>query len=79
MRTKIDEKARYTYLKTTAVAKELDCGRDHVVSMIQAGKFPDLPDGTEGVIDIGTGSRPEWRIHPESFAMFKRGERAAAA
>lgn len=77
MRTRSQEVARYQWLKVAAVADELDCDDDLVRKHIHAGDFPDV-DGEPGVIDIGAGKVPEYRINPKSFALFRQASKVAA-
>lgn len=77
MRTQKQEVARHTYLRTTEVAGVLNVGRSHVADLVKSGAFPDLDDGQPGAIDVAKGSRPEYRIHPESLKLFQRARKVA--
>ena len=77
MRTREQEHARYTYLRPSEVAEHLGCDDDLVRDHIHAGAFPDV--GNEpGVVNIGTGKTPQYRIHPESLRAFVQRARVAA-
>lgn len=71
MRTAQQERARFTYLRTSEVADVLDCSRAHVVDLIQAGRLR--------AIDIATGSRPEYRVSPEALEEYERAAEVEAA
>lgn len=77
MRTRTQEHARYTYLTTTEVATTLACGDELVRSHVRAGAFPDVGD-EPGVVNIGSGRCPQYRIHPESLRLFLERARVAA-
>jgi hypothetical protein len=74
MRTRLQEVARFTWLRVIAVADELDCSDELVRAHVHAGRFPDVA-GEPGVIDIGSGKVPEYRINPESFRLFRQRQR----
>lgn len=63
MRTREQVRAAYVGLRVAVVAEALDCSVEHVHALIRMGAF-------QGVIDIGTGRRPEYRIPRESFERF---------
>lgn len=79
MRTAQQEVARFTHLTTADVAADLNVSRDHAAGLASSGAFPDLEDGTPGVIDVARGKRPEYRIHPESLELFKHQRKVDAA
>lgn len=72
MRTKAQEIAAYTWLRVSAVAEELDCSVQHVHDLIAADAFGD------GVINIGTGRRSEYRISREALDRFLRARTVIA-
>lgn len=72
MRTKAQEVAAYTWLRVSAVAEELGCSVQHVHDLIAANAFGD------GVIDIGTGRRSEYRISREALDRFLRARTVIA-
>lgn len=69
LRTPEQEQAAYRYLTSAQVADRLGCEQSHVATLIRAGQLR--------AINIGSGSRPEYRIHPDALAEFER-ERAVA-
>lgn len=72
MRTKEQEVARFTYLKTADVATRLNVSRSHVVDLIQAGALV--------AIDVALGGRPDYRIAPaalDAFEALRRVDEAA--
>ena len=72
MRTRQQEIAAYTWLRVSAVAEELDCSVQHVHDLIAADAFGD------GVINIGTGRRSEYRISREALDRFLRARTVIA-
>jgi hypothetical protein len=76
MRTAQQERARFTWLRPAQVAAELQCDDDTVRQHIHNGDFPDV-DGEPGVIDIGTGNVPQYRINPESFRLYRQAARVS--
>ena len=78
MRTRQQEIARHRWLKPSAVAAELDCDDDLVRDHIKAGDFPDV-DKEPGVINIGGGKVPQYRINPRSLEAFIRQSKVEAA
>lgn len=69
MRTKEQERARFTYLRTAEVAERLSVSRDHVVSLIQSGDLE--------AVDVSTGTRPEYRVSPDALDTFERARKVA--
>ena len=63
MRTREQEVARFTYLKTADVAARLNVSRAHVVDLIQAGRLQ--------AIDVSLGGRPDYRIDPSALDAFE--------
>lgn len=61
-RTKEQHVAAFNGMKPSAIAEELGCSREHVVSMIQAGLLK--------AVDISVGRRPEYRVARDSFEAF---------
>lgn len=76
-RTRAQEIAAFTWLTPAKVAVRLECKDEHVRDLIHAGKFPDV-DGEPGVIDIGSGSMPLYRINPKSVDAFIMKSKVAA-
>jgi hypothetical protein len=75
MRTAKQERARFGWMKPSEVAAVLGCGDELVREHIHAKAFPCVGD-EPGVINIGTATRPQYRIHPESFRLFVQGAAA---
>jgi excisionase family DNA binding protein len=62
MRTSEQEVALYNYRKVPDVASQLDCGRDHVLHLIEAGELD--------AIDISVGGRPSYRVSQDAIDRF---------
>jgi hypothetical protein len=77
VRTRKQEVAVFKWLKPSAVAAVIDCDEDLIRTHIKQGDFPDV-DGEPGAIDVGAGKRPEYRINPLSFEMFRKARKVAA-
>ena len=69
MRTAEQERARYTYLKTSEVAKVLSVSTSHVIHLIQSGALE--------AVDIRAGDRPEYRVSPDALDAFLQERKVA--
>lgn len=69
MRTPEQERAAYAYLTTTDVAEKLSVSRSQVVALIRAGKM--------AAIDVGVGTRPEYRVAPDALDAFLASRKVA--
>lgn len=67
MRTREQEVAAFTWLRTSKVAERLDCTTTQVIGLID--------DGTLEAIDIGRGDKPNYRIHPDSVVAFEQNRK----
>jgi excisionase family DNA binding protein len=62
LRTAEQEQAAFRHLTTAEVADRLNVSRTQVVALIRAKKLR--------AIDVGVGSRPEYRIAPADLDAF---------
>lgn len=63
MRTREQEQAAFTWLRTAEVARRLSCTRAQIIGLID--------DGELDAIDIGRGDKPNYRVSPDSVSAFE--------
>jgi hypothetical protein len=76
MRTSEQERARFTWHRTSRVARDLDCSTDRVCDLVRAGH---LGEPGAGWMNVGSPGRPSYRINPDAVEAFvQRGGVAVA-
>ena len=58
-----DTLAAYTLMRVRELAGFLGCGEQHARDLLKAGKIPS--------VNIGLGTRPEYRVDPLDAAVWK--------
>jgi excisionase family DNA binding protein len=69
MRTVQQAEAAYQGIKPSRVAQALGCSSEHVLALIKRGELD--------AVDIGAGSRPEYRVSKQSFEAFLERRKVA--